>query len=263
MLKRNKKQPGGANWQDTYGDMVTLLLCFFVMLYSMSTMSEENYKNLVLSFNPEALQTLEAVTGIGGSEQGGPGTGSGLTQEDIDANMESLYGALVAYTEQSGMQNSISVTEGDGRVYVTFNQSVFFDGDEWELRPESIPILQSVADMLSEVSDSIDEVRMLGHTAQKRPDSPNDPVVDRVLSAERAANALAYIQEHSTLDPARLISEGYGQWRPIASNDTAEGRAQNRRVEMIVSGRNLEQELEDGIQNYSTSDTAQPDSTSN
>lgn len=259
MQKRKKSGSGGANWQDTYGDMVTLLLCFFVLLYSMSTISEENWKALVMSFNPDALQTLTETSGNDGpnadpNEE--DGSGLGLSQEKIDEDMQELYDALVAYTQQAGMQNSISVTEGDGRVYVTFNQSVFFDGDEWELREESIPILQSVADMLSQASEAIDEVRMLGHTAQARPDSPNDPVVDRVLSAERAANALAYIQEHSTLDPARLISEGYGQWRPIASNDTAEGRARNRRVEMIVSGRNLEQELEDGLQQYQTGDTS-------
>ena len=53
-----------------------------------------------------------------------------------------------------------------------------------------------------------------------------------------------------------MISEGYGQWRPVASNDTAEGRAQNRRVEMIISGRNLEEELAGNIQNYYTGDSA-------
>jgi chemotaxis protein MotB len=61
-----------------------------------------------------------------------------------------------------------------------------------------------------------------------------------------------YIQEHCTVDPARLVSEGMGQWRPVADNDTAEGRAKNRRVEMIISGRNLEEELASSLQQYST-----------
>lgn len=60
------------------------------------------------------------------------------------------------------------------------------------------------------------------------------------------------MSEHSEVDPARLVSEGIGQWRPVATNDTVEGRAQNRRVEMIVSGRDLEQELQGGILQYTT-----------
>jgi chemotaxis protein MotB len=54
------------------------------------------------------------------------------------------------------------------------------------------------------------------------------------------------------VDPARLISEGMGQWRPVADNATAEGRAQNRRVEMIISGRNLDEEMKTSLQQYST-----------
>ena len=61
-MKKKKSGGGGANWMDTYGDMVTLLLCFFVLLYSMSTISTENWKALVMSFNPDA-QSLETKIG--------------------------------------------------------------------------------------------------------------------------------------------------------------------------------------------------------
>ena len=62
-MKKNSKGGGGANWMDTYGDMVTLLLCFFVLLYSMSTISEEKYKAVVMSFNPNAVETPTATLG--------------------------------------------------------------------------------------------------------------------------------------------------------------------------------------------------------
>ena len=57
-MKKRNKGGGGANWMDTYGDMVTLLLCFFVLLYSMSTISEDKWKALVQSFNPNAVPTM-------------------------------------------------------------------------------------------------------------------------------------------------------------------------------------------------------------
>ena len=173
-------------------------------------------------------------------------------QDEINETMEALYQALSNYLEEQDAenQNLISVTQGDGKVFITFNQAVFFDGDSAALRKEAYPVLQSVCDMLSEASKAIDEVRVLGHTAQANPSRPNSVQVDRTLSSDRATNVIIYVQEHSDVEPARLISEGIGQWRPIASNDTVEGRAKNRRVEMIVSGRNLEEELQDGITGY-------------
>ncbi len=269
MKMKKKSGGGGANWMDTYGDMVTLLLCFFVLLYSMSTISEEKWKMLVVSFNPDAAQTVTENTGNDGPNADPnelDGSGMGLSQVEIDEDMAQLYELLVTYIAQQNAEDSISVSKGDGKVFVTFNQAVFFDGEDWSLREESKPVLEMVGGMLSEVAESIDEVRVMGHTAQGNPNRPNNVSVDRLLSAQRAANALAYLQQHCTVDPARMISEGYGQWRPVASNDTAEGRAQNRRVEMIISGRNLEQELANNVQNYytttnsdTTAETVDPD----
>ena len=89
---------------------------------------------------------------------------------------------------------------------------------------------------------------MLGHTAQGNPDTPNNPVVDRTLASSRATNVTIYLQEKDFIDPSRLISMGFGQWRPIADNDTSEGRACNRRVELIVTGA----ELGDSVETYYT-----------
>lgn len=256
-VKRKKSSGGGANWMDTYGDMVTLLLCFFVLLYSMSTISEDNWKAIVMSFNPKAIVTPTATEGGNGpiadeDNPGAPIQNAPITQEEIDQDMEALYQALQEYVSQEGAQNRISVTKGDGKVFVAFNDAVFFDGYSPVLRQDAFPILDTVSGMLSEASDAIDEVRVQGHTAQSDPNEPNDVKTDRTLSSQRATNVVIYVQEHSTVDPARLISEGLGQWRPVASNDTSEERAKNRRVEMIISGRNIENEMAEGIQQYET-----------
>ncbi len=255
---KKKKSSGGANWMDTYGDMVTLLLCFFVLLYSMSTISEESWKNLVMSFNPDAVQ--EALDDLGGK---GPSAdvdlGAGLvdvpstngeeeTQEEIDDMIEELFLALQQYAAESGMSENIQVSKDGGKVYVTFGETAFFDGEKWEIRPDAYPILEAVSQILSHASPAIDQIRVQGHTAQAGV-NPNNTRNDRFLASNRATNVLVYIQEHSTVDPARLVSEGFGQWQPVAPNTTAEGRAQNRRVELIISGRNLEEEL---AQQYSS-----------
>lgn len=255
--KRNKGGGGGgANWMDTYGDMVTLLLCFFVLLYSMSTISEENWKALVMSFNPSAVMELQPTPDGTDGPVSDPTDGQGLEemQAAVDQDMEDVYEALMALATQADSSGSISVSKEGGRVFISFSDTVFFAGDSSTLLPAAKPILDQVSEVLSEAAGSVDEVQVLGHTAQGRADRPNDITVDRTLSSQRATNVVIYVQENSEIDPARLVSMGVGQWRPVASNDTPEERAKNRRVEMIISGRNIAEEMSGEIDAYYTSE---------
>ena len=260
-LKKKSGGGGGANWMDTYGDMVTLLLCFFVLLYSMSTISEDKWKAIVQSFNPNSI---EAPTMIDGGNEGpladptdeGTGLDKGnqpeISQEDIEAALEALFEALQQMAESSGAGDAIEVTRGDGYVFVSFADAVFFDGDSAVLRPDGQAILDIVIDALNPAVPYIDELRVMGHTAQARPDRPNDPEGDRRLASNRAVNVVIYIQRECEIDPARLIGVGYGQWRPVDSNDTPEQRAHNRRVELLITGKDLESHLGDALEQYTS-----------
>lgn len=259
-MKYQKKKGGGANWMDTYGDMVTLLLCFFVMLYSISSIDENKWMALVRSFNPNAVLTETENSGDEGPSSD-PTSGVGMEQYDnlnlqereelqkkIDQSIEELYRALKEYAKKSG--KSIEVSKGDGYVFVSFNEAVFFDGDSYVLRPDGRDVLITVSDILSKAAPYIDEVRIMGHTAQASATTPNDVNFDRFLASNRATVATVFIQEHSSLDPARLVSEGFGQHRPADTNLTPEGRSHNRRVEFIVTGLNVLDQLGDSIEKY-------------
>lgn len=242
-MKKKHSGGGGANWMDTYGDMVTLLLCFFVMLYSMSSMDQQKWMALVESFNPDA-QTQQTSGGSQSTDQ--------LTQEQVDADIEALYQAMEQYVQQENLTSQVSITKGSGYVFVSFDDAVFFDGDSYVLLDEGKKILDQVAQSIAGVSESIDEIRVLGHTAQASADKPNRPEVDRFLATNRAAVVTVYLQEKNIIDPARLVSVGYGQWRPVADNSTADGRAQNRRVELLVTGLDLQSGGGDDITQYYT-----------
>ena len=254
-MKRNKKSGGGgANWMDTYGDMVTLLLCFFVMLYSMSRMDESKWIALVQSFNPGYAVDEPSQIVVPGEIANEPVTGlpSALTQDQVEAALEELYVSMSEYAASAGLQDMVSLSKGSGYVFISFDDTIFFDGDSYVLKDGGKAILDQIAVPLAEASESINEIRVLGHTAQASPNRPNYVDVDRFLSSDRATVVTIYLQEKNIIDPARLVSVGYGQWRPIASNDTAETRAQNRRVELIISGIQPDSTEGDSLEQYYT-----------
>ena len=179
-------------------------------------------------------------------------------QQEIDENIEELFQAIQA---MAGSTESVSVSKDGGRIFVTFNGTAFFQADTDALTAEALPVLDSMSEMLTSVAYSLDAVEVIGHTAQYSADKPNNPQTDFSLSSRRAARVVSYIVSNTpngVLDPAKFSSTGKGQWQPVASNDTAEGKAQNRRVEMIISGRDLEQELADkgGMESYYTDGSA-------
>lgn len=235
MAKRQKKAPGGANWMDTYGDMVTLLLCFFVLLYSMSTISEEKWKIIVKSFNPDAVETSQIVTRTEPNDNYDDPVEGDHDPSEIQEMFDDLYAKLVEYVEQNNYQEDIELSKGDDYTFITFRDNVFFDGESYNIRPEGQAILDGICNAMATASDSIEEVRVLGHTSQASPDRLNEPVSDRFLSSNRATEVLLYIQMKNILEPRRLVSVAYGQFRPISSYDTREDRARNRRVELLIT----------------------------
>ncbi len=260
---------GGANWMDTYGDMVTLLLCFFVLLYSMSTIDTEKFKAMAMSFNPNAVltptepdigtdagpvQDTDLDGNMGDQEQ------KEKEQEEIDAAMDQLYQMMKEYIDKSG--KNVEITKGDGGVFLSFADAVFFDADLYELRPEGKKMLDDLAPMLNQVKDQVDEIRIMGHTSQATALEPNEPVGDRMLASQRAAQVTAYLQERLEIDPGRMVSQGYGQHRPVADNTVEETRKKNRRVEMVITGRDLMNDLGDVLEQYKTLRTDGPTKTS-
>lgn len=236
MKKRRKKsEEGGSNWMDTYGDMVTLLLCFFVLLYSISSVDQSKWIKLVESFNPEAKKVSQIVTG---TEVEADDEVPGGVNADEQAAFDELHDRLKQAVQDAGIESEVELTKGDGYSFVRFRDTMFFDGDSSIIRPEGKQILDIFAAAIAPAGDIIQEIQILGHTTQALPDVQNDVVSDRVLSAERAANVTGYIQNKNILSPDKLVSVGYGQFRPVAPFDTEANRSKNRRVELIITKNN-------------------------
>ena len=180
--------------------------------------------------------------------------GDELPTTQVDEAMDELYQFLKSYA-QNNTDASISVSQGDGYVFISFDDAVFFDGNSSQIRPEGAAILDALIPALTKAGPFIDELEVLGHTAQATPHTPNPVLADRSLSCLRATEVTVYLQQRidgDILNPGRLVAKGFGQWRPVADNEDSVQKAKNRRVEMVVTGKNLEDHMQDKFQQYYT-----------
>ncbi len=237
-MSRRKKGGGGedcGSWMDTYGDMVTLLLCFFVMLYSMSTLNQQKWEIFVKSIFPSSDDTPQIAVNEEISDGEYDVSGNLEFDETISdpENPDELYVALMEALNGSGIEG-VSISREDGYTFLVFDKQAFFEGNRSNLTEEAIMILDVLCNVLSQYEGSIAQIDIMGHTAQANPDRENNPRTDRILSAMRSAEVAAYIQEKDIMDPSKLVGLSYGQYRSVSSNDTSEGRARNRRVEFVI-----------------------------
>ena len=246
-MAKKRSGGGGANWMDTYGDMVTLLLCFFVLLYSMSTISEDKWKALVQSFNPNAQPAATEIEGGNEGPSADDPPDNPSDQLEIDNMMDKLMEALQQYSKQDGLDSAISVEMNGGRIYLSLTDKAMFYGDQAKMKPGAEEILQGVCSILDKSKGAIEEIRVEGHTAQLSDTVPNDPDGDWKLASERATVVTIFIQEHSSIHPARLESVGKGQWHPVSDNKGEEGKAPNRRVQIVISAKEIGSELNEEL----------------
>lgn len=226
---------GGSSgsWLTTYGDMVTLLLTFFVLLFSFSTLDLERFRAVMQSFQGslgvlESGMTISDQASIAGRDSP---MGQLFEQNPLERELaEDVLYALSALQATLGLQDSFWIEFTERGLVIHFTDRVLFDTGKAELKPEARELLAVLAGQLKDLPQAI---RVEGHT-------DNVPIHNAVfpsnweLSAARAVGVVRYLIEAGGIDPRRLAAVGYGEYRPIASNETAEGRARNRRVDIVL-----------------------------
>ena len=158
-MKKNKKAPEeGGSWMDTYGDLVTLLLCFFVLLYSISSIDQAKWVQIVKSFNPNATEVTQIA--VDPEEEANDevpgGVEDGIDPEDFDGLFEKLQAAV----KEAGIESEVELFKGEGYTFITFRDSVFFDGDSSVIKSDGTHILDAFSQIISDVTDSIKEIEV-------------------------------------------------------------------------------------------------------
>lgn len=259
--QKKKRESKGAYWMDTYGDMVTLLLTFFVMLFASSQMNESKWMKIVASFTGEPvgsvvepIDPLNPTSGFAPSdyipkvtpkdkiEDETAESDSDLKMEydyKVEATFNDLYNKLTEYISEHNLGSTIVVQKDGQYIYITILEGILFESGEADIRDETAEkILNDLGNMMMESWDSVNLLKIEGHT-------DTDPINtvqfkdNRSLSSERANEVLRFFHQSCGMqDSDRIESTGWGEVKPVATNDTQEGKQQNRRVEFILESKN-------------------------
>ncbi len=263
--KREEAPKGSPAWMATFSDLMNLLLCFFVLLFSMSTVDAQKFEMIVAS-----MQNSFSILPSGGSSMGeGQMVSAGVSQlefldnyykEDTNSNSEaenendmqsnqSQQSVEEAYQEQAlaeseemaeeieemaeagGIQDQVEVDFNAQYVLLTLNGALLFDSGSSDIREDAYPLVDKIGAILNNYNQNIIEIE--GHT-DNVPISGGKYENNNVLSMYRALTVADYIREITSLNPGLIKSSGRGDYVPVADNSTPEGRARNRRVEIKI-----------------------------
>ena len=213
-MARRKEDPpkGSPAWMNTFADLMNLLLCFFVMLFSMSSVNEEKFEKVIASFQ----STFSILPGGGASIGEGELISSGISQLE---NFDSYYNQQLSSQSDGQTEEEKDITEA-------YEQQELEESEDMAQQLENALSQYGIQDDV-EVDFNAEYVTLNMNGALLYEDN-------NVLSMYRALAVANYLRDTTTLDPAYIKSSGRGEYVPIADNATPEGRARNRRVEIKI-----------------------------
>ncbi|NMA95168.1 MAG: OmpA family protein [Clostridiales bacterium] len=239
--KRNNES-GPSDWLTTYSDMVTLLLCFFVLLFSFSTIDAEKWRQLLSSFQGN-LGLLESGTALPTSPEGSiidldldldaseDEAPENISEEDDE--FLKLYSNISGYLEDHGIQAELELSKAHTEILLRFKEYILFDSGKADIKPEAFDILDGIAKVLMEFENEIQGIRVEGHT-DTRPMNTYLYPTNWELSGGRAVGVARYFQDEHKIPGTKLSYAGFGEYYPIDTNDTEEGMSRNRRVDITI-----------------------------
>ncbi len=240
MRRRSPKaqEQGGnsAGWLTTFNDLVTLLMVFFVLLFTMSSVDAKKMQDFQFALQ-SGLGILEAGRNTGISiktTQPVEGMSHILTQAEgikKSKDIKRLTGLLSdALIKSLQADFGIQVTPIDQGIRLSFEDQILFDFGKADINPAGHALLNRVAEVIHSGSDA---VRVEGHTDNIPIRTARFPS-NWELSVARAVNVVKYFVEVGHIDPRRLSAVGYGESRPLVANHTSANRMKNRRVEILL-----------------------------
>lgn len=224
------------SWLLPYADLMTLLLALFIVLFASSSIDESKLEKLSAVFNEifdggHGIMDSSAPTPMPiPSDDDSDETENDLYVEDRKS-LEGIQDRVEEYIAIHELENQFDTKMTDEGLLVTIRDSILFNPGRADIKEEYLPIANELAALL--VFDPPRQIVVTGHT-DNVPMNSAQFASNWDLSVMRAVNFLKLMTENEEVNPRLFSAKGYGEFQPIASNDTVEGRNQNRRVEILI-----------------------------
>ena len=252
MARKKKEQPPAntEGWLNTYADMVTLLLCFFVMMYTASTPDEQKMQWIFQSFqnfsgsilNPVVMEPVDDSRVDNPEDNPGPDKPPSSEGDmlGVAGVMPKTYDDLFNWVSQAISENdlssAVSVSVGeDGKLHIRFDSDIMFAGNSYELLPAGRNALNKISPGINAIQDYIASVNVEGHTAP----TPGDPKVgvnEWFLSSLRSVSVVNHLDfDRRMVASEKFKTNGIGRYDPYYPVDTEATNSKNRRVELVIT----------------------------
>ncbi|MDR3091297.1 MAG: flagellar motor protein MotB [Clostridiales bacterium] len=250
MAKKKPEEPkaGSPEWMSTYSDLVTLLFCFFVLLYAMSSIDPAKFTAVAASFSGSTQSFVQMATGEQVMEMMGNGiiempTGQSNTESDAadgsqadeaarqaEKELQDMASTFKTYFAEKNLTEKVEMTVTETSIKLNFGDMLFDSGKD-DLKAEALTIMREIASELAKYPDNA--INIEGHT-DDRPISTVRFRDNLDLSSCRATSVERFFINEYGINPKRITALGHGEYWPVADNDTPEGRQKNRRVEITI-----------------------------
>ena len=248
---------GAAPWMATFSDLMNLLLCFFVLLFSMSTVNEEKFQMVIASLQSKISIFEQGSLSIGEGSMVGSGVrqlefldsyynelANSQSEEDEEsegqadvkeqyeeealAESEEMADNIQSAVDELGISDAVEVEFDEQYVMLNLSGAILFESGKSEIMEQAFAVIDKIAVVLERYDENIIEIE--GHTDNVPISRASKYESNDVLSMYRALSVADRIRSITDLNPAYIKSSGRGEYVPIADNSTTEGRARNRRV---------------------------------
>lgn len=237
--KSQEENSGGASWVTTFSDLMSLLLTFFILLFSMSTVSEEKFSAASQSIQ-NAFVGEGAGAGVldGGMMDEEDDTGDGASDDEEDEFLTNdIPKAILRMEEEAralikaeGIEDKVAISSDQEGIYLDIQESILFQSGEADITGEGENTLDSLVGVIQLSENNVVVEGFTDNVPMRSPRFPSN----WELSTGRALSVVHHLADNKGIRPERLSAKGYGEFSPIVANDSPENRAKNRRVNIVL-----------------------------
>ncbi|QYR21615.1 flagellar motor protein MotB [Paenibacillus sp. sptzw28] len=251
MSKKHKKEHheehADETWLIPYADLLTLLLALFIVLYAMSSVDSKKFEDMSKAFNiafSTGVGVLDNTTVVTNGQQmdnenkNNRRPDDSTNQDDLKAlmkkeqeDLEKLKRQIDKYIQTNGLTTQLETKLNQSQLTITISDNALFPSGSASVKPEARKLALAIANILQQYPGY--EIVVAGHT-DNEPISTSEFQSNWDLSSSRAIRFMDVLLSNKKLDPKLFSAIGYGEYRPVDSNNTALGRSKNRRVEVSI-----------------------------